>query len=676
MEKRIDRILKDLYRIDPALREREEEMKKAIREMLDARPGAKPDPRFERELKASLLARFSEKEKRNGIRALVTRSWFRAAVGLAAAACIAIALIPRTNHGTKVARGEPFAATTESGYDDATSGNRDRIIAPSDSLGPVPPRQNQAASSPAASGEAAVARSAPSQDRIAEEGVFFAEAEERGKAAAGAGTELPVPIQAGGRGSNTEGYDHIVENRFYETLKEPLSTFSIDVDTASYANVRRFIETGSLPPPDAVRIEELVNYFPYAYAEPSGEDPLAYDTELAACPWNKDHCLLRLGLQARRVAEKDLPPTNLVFLIDVSGSMEDQNKLPLVKESLKLLAARMRQQDRISIVVYAGNAGQVLPPTSGDRKDLILEAIDRLEAGGSTAGGEGIILAYGAARKAFITKGNNRVVLATDGDFNVGASSDGELVRIIEEKRKSGIFLTVLGFGMGNYKDSKMQKLADSGNGNYAYVDSLKEARKVLEKQMAGTLFTLAKDVKIQIEFNPATVASYRLIGYEKRILAAQDFDDDTKDAGELGAGHSVTALYELVPAPKASAGGTGPGRTDLKYQSTTMSPAAGSGDLMTIKFRYKKPDGDTSKLLETAVPWKPVQGKPSEDFRFAAAVAEWGLLLLDSEFKGSATHAQVEDLAMGALAQDRDVDGYRAGFLSLVKKSRALAER
>jgi Ca-activated chloride channel family protein len=468
---------------------------------------------------------------------------------------------------------------------------------------------------------------------------------------------------------NTEEYDRVVENAWNDPAHEPLSTFSIDVDTASYANVRRFIESGSLPPLDAVRIEELVNYFSYDYAEPRGDDPLAFDTELAACPWNEGHYLLRVGLQSRRIAERDLPPSNLVFLVDVSGSMAEANKLPLVKESLKLLAGKMRQQDRISIVVYAGAAGQVLPPTSGARKDAIMSAIDNLEAGGSTAGGEGIELAYQAAKEAFMSGGNNRVVLATDGDFNVGASSDAALVRLIEEKRKSGIFLTVLGFGMGNYKDSKMQKLADSGNGNYAYVDSMREAEKVLSKQMAGTLYTLAKDVKIQIEFNPAMVASYRLIGYEKRLLAARDFEDDTKDAGELGAGHSVTALYEIVPASGASAT-----RTDLKYQQTTTSLAAASGDLMTIKFRYKKPDGDTSALIEKSISWKPVPlRQASANTRFAAAVAEWGMLLRDSEYRGSASWSQVADLAVGA--KGSDVDGYRAEFIRLVAESARLAE-
>ena len=466
------------------------------------------------------------------------------------------------------------------------------------------------------------------------------------------------------------------------------------MDTASYSNVRRFLRSGTLPPPDAVRIEELVNYFPYDYAGPvaaegptgaegqtpqaqsaaaKAQAPFAFDSELSACPWNASHSLLRVALQAKRIADADIPPSNLVFLIDVSGSMDEDGKLPLVKESLKLLARRMRQQDKISIVVYAGNAGLVLAPTPGSRKDKILAAIDNLEAGGSTAGGEGIQLAYETAKKAFIPKGSNRIILATDGDFNVGPSSDGELVRIIEEERKAGVFLTVLGFGMGNYQDSKMQKLADSGNGNYAYIDSLAEADKVLAKQMTGTIFTVAKDVKIQIEFNPMRVGEYRLIGYEKRALAARDFADDAKDAGELGAGSSVTALYELTPPSGQAA------RTDLKYQSQAVTEAgADAAELMTIKFRYKNPDVEAndpdqkSILIEQPVAIETVDlAKCSDDFRFAAAVTEWGLVLRQSAYKGGATLEQAASIARGALG--RDQGGYRAEFLDLVRASQKL---
>jgi Ca-activated chloride channel family protein len=466
---------------------------------------------------------------------------------------------------------------------------------------------------------------------------------------------------------NTEGYDRIVENSFAKATEEPLSTFSIDVDTASYANVRRFLRSGQLPPPDAVRIEELVNYFPYEYAGPTGSEPFGFDLELSPCPWNAGHSLLRVALQAKRIPAAQIPPSNLVFLIDVSGSMEDENKLPLVKESLKLLARRMRAQDRISIVVYAGSAGLVLPPTPGSNTDRIVKAIDGLESGGSTAGSEGILLAYEEARKAFIQGGSNRVILATDGDFNVGPSSDGELVRLIEEKRKAGIFLTVLGFGMGNYQDSKMQKLADSGNGNYAYVDSLSEADKVLARQMAGTLFTVAKDVKVQIEFNPALVGEYRLIGYEKRALAARDFSDDTKDAGELGAGSSVTVLYELVPPSGGAA------RGDLRYQSSTITTeGAKASELLTLKFRYKKPDGSASSLIEKPIVLASKDfAACSTDFRFAAAVAEWGLVLRGSAYKGTASLEGVLAIARPALGADPG--GFRAEFLELVEASRKL---
>ncbi|HTX73588.1 MAG TPA: VWA domain-containing protein, partial [Rectinemataceae bacterium] len=465
---------------------------------------------------------------------------------------------------------------------------------------------------------------------------------------------------------STEGYDRIRENSFASVAQEPLSTFSIDVDTASYANVRRFIGSGSLPPPDAVRIEELVNYFPYDYAKPKGDEPFAFDSELAACPWAPSHALLRVALQAREISAAALPPSNLVFLVDVSGSMDEENKLPLVKASLKLLVRRMRTEDRIALVVYAGSAGLVLPPTPGNQKDRIDAAIDALDSGGSTAGGEGIRLAYETAAAAFMAQGNNRVILATDGDFNVGVSSDGELVRLIESERSRKIFLTVLGFGMGNYQDSKMQKLADSGNGNYAYIDSLSEAQKVLSKQMEGTLYAVAKDLKVQIEFNPALVGAYRLIGYEKRMLATQDFADDTKDAGELGAGSTVTALYEIVP-PAAAQSGDG-----LRYQTTTPSAASGSGELMTLKFRYKKPTGEISALIERPVTLaRENLADASPDFRFAAAVAEWGLILRRSEYRGNASLAQVEDLASGA--RGRDPDGYRAEFLGLVKVTRDL---
>jgi Ca-activated chloride channel family protein len=468
---------------------------------------------------------------------------------------------------------------------------------------------------------------------------------------------------------NTEEYGRFQENPFLKAVDNPLSTFSIDVDRASYSNVRRYLTAGQRPPRDAVRIEELINYFSYDYPDPRGADPFSVTTEVAACPWNAKNRLLLVGLQARRMKTADLPPSNLVFLIDVSGSMEMPNKLPLVKDSLGLLVNQLRAQDRVAIVVYAGNAGLVLPSTPGSNKGAILSAIQALEAGGSTAGGSGIKLAYGIAKENFIDGGNNRVILATDGDFNVGASSDGELEQLIEQKRKDRIFLTVLGFGMGNLKDSKMELLADKGNGNYAYIDDLSEARKTLVHEMGGTLFTVAKDVKLQIEFNPAKVLAYRLIGYENRLLRKEDFHDDTKDAGELGAGHSVTALYELVPPD----GDQALAQVDpLKYQTTAVAPAAKSSpELLTLKLRYKAPDSDTSKLMtETVADQTGPFATATDNLRFAASVAELGMLLRNSPHKGTASFGQVREIAQKALG--RDFEGYRHDFLSMI----SMAER
>jgi Ca-activated chloride channel homolog len=467
---------------------------------------------------------------------------------------------------------------------------------------------------------------------------------------------------------NTEEYGHTEENPFLAVSAHPLSTFSIDVDRAAYSNVRRFLLDGQAPPKDAVRIEELVNYFPYDYAGPTGDDPVAIHTELGPAPWKAQHQLLRIGLQARKVDLRGLPPSNLVFLLDVSGSMDEPNKLPLVKASITMLVNNLRHDDRVAIVVYAGSAGLVLPSTQGDEKAKILEAIDRLEAGGSTAGGAGIKRAYDEAVANFIRGGNNRVILATDGDFNVGVSSDGELVRLIEDKRKSGVFLTVLGFGMGNLKDSKMEQLADHGNGNYAYIDNLLEAKKTLVHEMGGTLFTVAKDVKIQVEFNPARVRAYRLIGYENRLLADEDFTDDTKDAGEMGAGHSVTALYEIVPTGVAT-DVTIRVPDSLRYQ-TVRTPRSGGGELGFVKVRYKQPDGDRSRLLTL-----PVSGEPgrtaSPEFRFQTAVAEFGLLLKGSAYRGVANFEEVIAAARGSLGADPD--GYRAEFVKLAQAAQSL---
>jgi Ca-activated chloride channel family protein len=489
------------------------------------------------------------------------------------------------------------------------------------------------------------------------------------------GYAAPQPSQTGivlepQEDFNTEEYDRIHENPFLSAAENPLSTLSIDVDTASYANARRFINSSQLPPKDVVRLEEFINYFRYDYPDPKGEHPFSVNTEITECPWNSKHRLILLGLQGKKVSLEKLPPSNLVFLLDVSGSMASPNKLPLLRQAFKLLVNELRPEDRVAMVVYAGAAGLVLPPTPGNKKDVIFAALDSLNAGGSTAGGAGIKLAYLTAKENFVKNGNNRVILATDGDFNVGASSDAELERMIEKEREHGVFLTVLGFGMGNYKDSKMEKLADKGNGNYAYIDSILEAQKVLVTQMGGTLVTIAKDVKIQVEFNPAKVKGYRLIGYENRLLRKEDFDDDTKDAGEMGAGHTVTVMYEMIAAGSDE---ELPGASKLKYQEAKISPEAyKSKELMTVKLRYKQPDGATSKLLEHPlvdddVPLK----KTSENLRFAAAVVQFGLVLRDSQFKGSASFDGALALAKGALGDDKE--GYRYEFVKLIEKAQLL---
>lgn len=473
---------------------------------------------------------------------------------------------------------------------------------------------------------------------------------------------------------NTESYGRIVENEFMDPTRNPFSTFSIDVDAAAYANVRRFLNLGQLPPEDAVRIEELVNYFTYSYPQPEEAHPFSINTEFSRCPWAPDHQLVHVGLQGKEISAEDLPPSNLVFLIDVSGSMSDHNKLPLLKQAFGLLVDQLREEDRVSIAVYAGASGLVLEPTPGSEKWRILEALDRLEAGGGTAGAEGIELAYATAEKSFLEGGNNRVILATDGDFNIGLSSDGALERLIEEKRESGVFLTVLGFGTGNYKDSKMQTLADKGNGNHAYIDNLLEARKVLVNEFGGTLFTIAKDVKLQVEFNPALVKSYRLIGYENRILADTDFDDDRKDAGELGSGHSVTALYEIIPANSSEeVASVAPTRYQANEQQ--LSSAANRNELMHIKFRYKQPDGDDSRLLDVVVPGTALElDATSDNFRWSAAVAEFGLVLRNSKYKADASYDHVLELAQESLGED--YEGYRQEFIGLVKKARMMDNR
>ena len=465
------------------------------------------------------------------------------------------------------------------------------------------------------------------------------------------------------RGMSREAYDHTPDSSFHHASQRPLSTFSIDVDTASYSNVRRFLmQQRRLPPADAVRVEELLNYFPYDTAEPSGDSPFAVAVELTEAPWNPKNKIARVAIQGRRVAKKNLPPANLVFLVDVSGSMYAHNKLPLLKRSLSKLVRELRPQDSVSIVVYAGAAGVVLPPTSGENKTSIIAALNRLRAGGSTAGGAGIRLAYQMARKAARPGSNNRVILCTDGDFNVGTSSQGELVRLIEKQRASNVFLTVLGFGTGNYQDSRMQALADKGNGNHAYIDTEMEARKVLVENMGGTLLTIAKDVKIQVEFNPQRVAQYRLIGYANRKLAARDFKDDKKDAGELGAGHHVTALYELVPTSQ-------PSQSKLRYQSASATAAAKSGELMHVKLRWKKPKGSKSTLRSFPIADLPSELKSaSSDQRFALAVAMFGMKLRGSSAVKGVSWRQTVDMASAALGED--AGGYRKAFVEMIKRA------
>jgi Ca-activated chloride channel family protein len=495
-------------------------------------------------------------------------------------------------------------------------------------------------------------------------------------------TELPSRYR---QDFNTATYDKVEENPFLPAATNPLSTFSIDVDTASYSNVRRFINNGSLPPKDAVRVEEMINYFSYDYREPEGDKPFSIDLDSTECPWDKSHRLLRIGLKGREVANEKRPASNLVFLLDVSGSMLPAERLPLVKQAMRLLVDKLGEKDRVAIVVYGGGSGLALGSTSGNEKEKILRALEELKAGGSTNGAEGIELAYRVAADNFIKGGVNRVILATDGDFNIGVTNQGDLIRLIEDKAKGGVFLSVLGVGTDNLKDSTMQKLADKGNGNYAYLDSVDEARKVLVQQINGTLMTIAKDVKIQVEFNPARVASYRLIGYEKRMLRKEDFKNDKIDAGEIGAGHTVTALYEVVPA---GSGATDPAASvppvdPLKYQtpnppavaSTYVDPKNQSPEMVTVKLRHKKPDGDVSELTERSFTDNGSKFEnAAPDLKFAAAVAEFGMILRDSQYKGKGTLGAVIEWAQEGRGPDRA--GYRAGFIELARKAQTLKPR
>ena len=547
-------------------------------------------------------------------------------------------------------------------------------------LPPMKPAEVQAEVTPEFH-EEAVAPAAPNTFSLAKGGITAA----RKMQSFGAG---PPPAQEFDRSDryrdirrpsgefNTAAYDHILENPFFDAKSNPLSTFSIDVDTASYSNVRRFINEGSLPPKDAVRVEEMINYFTYDYAQPSDGKPFAVHVDAVSCPWETSHRLVRIGLKGKEIATDKRGPSNLVFLLDVSGSMTPPERLPLVKQAMRLLVEKLTENDRVAIVVYAGASGLALPSTLGNEKEKILSSLESLEPGGSTNGAGGIQLAYKIAADNFIKGGVNRVILATDGDFNVGVTSQGDLIRLIEEKAKSGVFLSVLGVGTDNLKDSTMQKLADKGNGNYAYLDSLDEARKVLVQQMNGTLVTIAKDVKIQVEFNPARVASYRLIGYEKRMLRKEDFNNDKVDAGEIGAGHTVTALYEVVPVgastnPAASV----PPVDQLKYSSNegpTSAQSTSSNEMLSVKLRYKKPDGDKSELVERALTDADERFENAPlDLKFAAAVAEFGMILRDSEYKGNGTLAAVLEWAQEG--KGSDANGYRSGFIELVRKAQAL---
>jgi len=467
---------------------------------------------------------------------------------------------------------------------------------------------------------------------------------------------------------NTESYDRIHENIFKDVLNDPLSTFSIDVDRASYSNVRRFLNGNQMPYKDAVRIEEMINYFDYDYPQPTNGDPFSVNLELGNCPWDKKHKLMMIGIQGEEITTESIPAGNIVFLIDVSGSMSSANKLPLLKKAFKILVNNLRAEDKIAIVVYAGAAGCVLESTSGKDKNKILSALDRLSAGGSTAGGAGIKLAYKIAKENYIPGGNNRVILATDGDFNVGASSNGEMTRLIEEKRDDGVFLSILGFGMGNYKDSKMEQISNAGNGNYAYIDNIMEAKKVFGEELWGTLYTIAKDVKIQIEFNPTQVKAYRLIGYENRILNKEDFNDDKKDAGDIGSGHTVTALYELILT------GSGEETSNIDPLEYQIGNVINSPNLMTLKLRYKDPEESKSKLIVHRVNTSEIiEDDPSDNFNFAVAVAEFGMLLRESEYKAKSSYENT--LALAKQAKGKDKFGYRNEFIKLVETAELLSQ-
>lgn len=682
-------ILDELYKLDPALKSEEAELMKIIDKLMRGKPEAEPDEEFKIRFKSELIAMMDQKKKRKGFFLIHRKTVVGAAAGLAAALVLVLTLTIRPMMVDELKMSDKEEATQElyTGKSEQSQASEAVVLERAETADAPERTDAQKKTEKTIADKAVVINEVPGDEKFMEpaapqtmkrslapdQGVMGfameAEAPVEWDSEIAAEDDFFMNQASSVEDFNTEEYSRIYENDFMMVNTDPLSTFSIDVDTASYSNVRRFINSGSLPLPDAVRIEELINYFSYDYRLPEGDLPFSFNAEFSDCPWNSGHRLLHVGLQGYTVEPDDIPQSNIVFLIDASGSMEDENKLPLLKKSMSLLIDTLRPMDRVSIVAYAGAAGLVLPPTPGNRKDEILSALDNLYAGGSTAGGAGIDLAYKVAADNMFKGGNNRVVLATDGDFNVGQSSEGELTRMIEERRDQGIFLTVLGLGMGNYKDSRMESLADKGNGNYAYIDTVNEARKVLVTEMSSTMFTIAKDVKIQIEFNPVEVESYRLIGYENRVMAAQDFDDDRKDAGEIGAGHSVTALYEIIPAEGSV------GASALRYQSSTVIDTAGnSGELAFIKFRYKKPDEDLSILTQYPVSAAYISyDSTSENFRFSAAVAEWGMLLRNSGFKADADINNVIKTVRGALGQDEY--GYRAEFLSLLYKTRELIQ-
>ena len=724
----VNEILKELYQIDPGLKKMEAELKDIIQKLAGNRPESEADPQFKERLKKELLKKLKEEQKAPGGKKKLLPfrrvSLFRT-TGITAAAALAILLgiqfFNVRDDGIYMAgEAAPEAVFSDTGVRlpgataEAVPIESADTIETRDEESPVEIAEDNVPSSPAPTRTASEERKestpvpAPVAETFEEADAGVSPAMEAEPMTLGMGAPAPSPqpllnrlfsraktaersdglmdmegddLNGGFAGQemfNTEEYSRIQENDFQLVINEPLSTFSIDVDTASYANVRRYLTNGSLPPADAVRIEELINYFDYDYPVPeAGGAPFSFNTEVTRCPWNQENLLLQVGLQGYEVSREAMPPSNLVFLLDVSGSMSDQNKLPLLKKSMALLIDTLNQDDRVAIVAYAGAAGLVLPPTKGDEKETILDAMDNLQAGGSTAGGQGIELAYKVALENLNPRGNNRVIIATDGDFNVGASSQGELTRMIEKKREQGIFLTVLGLGMGNYKDSRMESLADAGNGNYAYIDTLNEARKVLVNEMESTLLTIAKDVKIQIEFNPAAAASYRLIGYENRLLENRDFDDDTKDAGEIGAGHTVTALYEIIPTSEDQT------NRDLRYQEMTVRTEAGdpegfAGELGFIKFRYKAPDEDQSSLISAPVPLVIREfGQASANLRFAASVAEWGMILRGSDYlPEEPANETMDDLiytARGALGQDPF--GYRTEFMTLLDLTKVLIQ-